>query len=34
LRKHAVCGKSTPVCEMEELSDVENINLLKVDGVV
>ena len=29
----AVCGKLTPVCEMEELSDVENINLLKVDGV-
>src|SRR6204780_1896282 len=29
----AVCGKLTPVREMEELSDVENINLLKVDGV-
>jgi len=29
----AVCGKLTPVCEMEDLSDVENINLLKVDGV-
>src|SRR6202044_1542527 len=29
----AVCGKLTPVCEMEELSDVENINLLRVDGV-
>jgi hypothetical protein len=29
----AVCGKLTPICEMEELSDVENINLLKVDGV-
>jgi hypothetical protein len=29
----AVCGKLTLVCEMEELSDVENINLLKVDGV-
>jgi hypothetical protein len=29
----AVCGKLTPICEMEELSDVENINLLNVDGV-
>jgi hypothetical protein len=29
----AVCGKLTPICEMEELSDVENINLLKVNGV-
>jgi len=29
----AVCGKLIPVCEMEELSDVENISLLKVDGV-
>jgi hypothetical protein len=29
----AVCGKLTPICEMEELSEVENINLLKVDGV-
>ena len=29
----SVCGKLTPVCEMEELSEVENINLLKVDGV-
>jgi hypothetical protein len=29
----AVCGKLTPVCDMEESSDVENINLLKVDGV-
>jgi hypothetical protein len=29
----AVCGKLTPVCEMAGLSDVENINLLKVDGV-
>ena len=29
----AVCGKLTPVCEMEQISDVENINLLKVDGV-
>jgi len=29
----AVCGKLTPICEMEELSDVENVILLKVDGV-
>ena len=29
----AVCGKLTPICEMEELSEVENISLLKVDGV-
>jgi hypothetical protein len=29
----AVCGKLTPVCEMEELSEVENIGLLKVDAV-
>jgi len=29
----SVCGKLTPICEMEELSEVENINLLKVDGV-
>ena len=29
----AVCGKLTPTCEMEELSEVENINLLKIDGV-
>ena len=29
----AVCGKLTPICEMEELSEVENINLLKVHGV-
>ena len=29
----AVCGKLTPVCEMEELSDVENISLLRVDGI-
>ena len=29
----AVCGKLTPNCEMEQLSEVENINLLKVDGV-
>jgi len=28
-----LCGKLTPVCETEELCDVENINLLKVDGV-
>jgi hypothetical protein len=29
----AVCGKLTPICEMEELSEVENIDLLKVHGV-
>src|ERR1700728_2881210 len=29
----AVCGKLTPICEMEELSEVENISLLKIDGV-
>ena len=29
----AVCGKLTPICEMEELSEVENVGLLKVDGV-
>jgi hypothetical protein len=29
----AVCGKLTPICEMEELSEAENISLLKVDGV-
>ena len=29
----AVCGKLTPICEMEELSEVENVNLLKFDGV-
>jgi hypothetical protein len=29
----AVCGKLTPVCGMEDLSEVENINLLKADGV-
>ena len=29
----AVCGKLTPICKMEELSEVENITLLKVDGV-
>ena len=29
----AVCGKLTPICEMEELSAVENISSLKVDGV-
>src|SRR6267154_2403607 len=29
----AVCGKLTTICEMEECSEVENINLLKVDGV-
>ena len=29
----AVCRNLTLICEMEELSEVENINLLKVDGV-
>jgi hypothetical protein len=29
----AVCGKLTPICEMEKLSEIENVNLLKVDGV-
>ena len=29
----AVCGRLTPTCEMEELSKVENINLLNIDGV-
>src|ERR1700729_2088135 len=29
----AVCGKLTPICEMEELSEIENVSLLKVDGV-
>ena len=29
----AVCGKLTPICEMEDCSEVENINLLKADGV-
>jgi hypothetical protein len=29
----AVCGKLTPICEMEDLSEVENIGLLNVDGV-
>jgi hypothetical protein len=29
----AVCGKLTPICEMEELSEVENVSLLKVGGV-
>jgi hypothetical protein len=28
----AVCGKLTSVCQMQELYDVENISLLKVDG--
>jgi hypothetical protein len=28
-----LAGKLTPVCEMEELSDVENISLLKVDRI-
>ena len=30
----AICGKLTPICEMEELSEVENVSLLKVDGVM
>ena len=29
----AVCGKLTPIHEMEELSEVENFSLLKVDGI-
>ena len=29
----AVCGKLTPTCEMEELPDAENTNLLKVHGI-
>jgi hypothetical protein len=29
----AVCGKLTPIYEMVEVSEVENISLLKVDGV-
>ena len=29
----AVCGKLTPICKMEELSEVENVSLLKADGV-
>jgi hypothetical protein len=29
----AVCGKLTPICEMEEHSENENINLLKINGV-
>jgi hypothetical protein len=29
----AVCGEFTPICEMEDLSEVENVSLLKVDGV-
>src|SRR6202167_717083 len=28
----AICGKLTPICEMEDLSEVENVSLLKVDG--
>jgi hypothetical protein len=28
-----ICGKLTPIFEMEELSEVENVGLLKVDGV-
>ena len=29
----AVCGKLTQICEMEDFSEVENVNLLNVDGV-
>jgi len=29
----AVCRKLTPICKMEELSEIENVSLLKVDGV-
>jgi hypothetical protein len=29
----AVCGKLTPICTMEELSEIENVSLLKADGV-
>src|ERR1700683_188373 len=29
----AICVKLTPICEMEDLSEVENVSLLKVDGV-
>ena len=29
----AVCGKLTPICEMEQLSEVENFNLLRVHGI-
>ena len=28
-----VCGKLIPICEMEDCSEVENISLLKADGV-
>ena len=30
---HTVCGKLALICEMEELSEVENINLFKVHSV-
>jgi hypothetical protein len=30
----AVCGKLTPICEMEEHSEIENISLLKIDRVI
>ena len=30
---YAVCGKLTPICELEDCSEVKNINLLKADGV-
>ena len=29
----AVCGKLTPICDMEELSEVENLSVLKVGEV-
>ena len=29
----AVCGQLTPICKMEELAEVEDINFLKADGV-
>ena len=28
-----VCAKLTPLCEMDNLSEVENVSLLKVDGI-
>jgi len=30
----AICGKLSPICEMEDLSEDENVNFLKVDGVI
>jgi hypothetical protein len=29
----AVCRKLTPICEMEELSEIENVSFLRVDEV-